>query len=554
MRERSKHYSGRYLNAKSTFFRDVLESGIFVDKSKLLEQTNRVICTSSKLICMAMPRRFGKTLTASMLANYYSCGADSSALFQDLAIASSPNYETHLNQYHVISIDFLQASQDLTDLRDSLQHVPKGRRKQHPDYASMPLLTYIKFMIETELTEAFPGCADRIGGLSAILQDIHRNAPDHPRFVFVIDEWDHLFRSNAPEEEQRAYSELLCYLFMWSTNQAHLALVYLTGRCPINQYRTGPLGACFHAYSMVEPLRMGEFMGFTEAEVQKLCLEHNVPFHEMKRWYDGYRFESAGSVYNPYSVTEAIRKRTFSSYWTETDDEESLRACINTGKSGLKQTIALLVEGEPVLADTWILPREPRTRDDVLTQLVLLGYLRCLTHPPGRSTLSIPNWEIMNAFRQVTKSPDWAAVFQSLNDSALLLQETWEGDSEAVAQKVAAIHLDYTSSLDYNDAHSLSSVLKLAYFTARNEYKIIQEEDTALGRADLFFQPKPKSAAIPMIVELKWDKTFQSAMDQVKAKKYRRNLSEYPQVLLVGITYDPTTGRHDCVIETRGPR
>ena len=550
-------YVGRYLNPKNTFLEETKRTGIFVDKSKLLEYTNKVIASSDKHICVTRPRRFGKTLAASMIANYYSCAVDSSSLFQDLAISSSPNYKEYLNRYNVIYIDMLRSSQELDNVREKQKYGQKPRKNQAPDYKSMPLLTYIKFEIEEELRNAFPGCSDWTGGLSTILQDINSNSPDHPRFVFVIDEWDHLFRKSAPATEQNDYMDFLCYMFKGATSQAHLALVYMTGIYPIKKYGLESLANHFNEYNMVDPLSMGEFMGFTEAEVQKLCLEHNMPFEKMKEWYDGYWFENVGSVYNPCSVVKAIKEKRFTNYWTETESYESLRNYINQDKKGLKQTIALLMDGGTVQADTGPLSHnveKPHTWDDVLTQLVHLGYLRCLANPPGLSTLSIPNLEIKDEFNRTTKSSDWTAVFESLMDADLLLRKTWEGDYAAVAQKVTDIHLDYTSSLDYNDENSLSNVLMLAYYTAQNEYKIYKEENTGRGRADLFFEPKPESTAVPMIIELKWNKTVQSAIEQVKKKKYYRKLSDYPKVLLVGINYDPNSDKHECLIETHTNR
>ena len=546
-------FVGEYLNPKNTVLQEVMQTGVFVDKSKLLERTNKVIVSAEKHICVTRPRRFGKTLAASMIANYYSCSVDNSGLFQNLAIASSPDYKTHLNKYNVIYIDLLQASQDFDDALDELKHASKDHKKQMPNYASMSLLTYIKLMIKNELIEAFPECSDWIGSLGTVLQQIHRNSPEHPRFVFVIDEWDHLFRKNAPAEEQKDYINFLCSMFKGATRQAHLALVYMTGIYPIKKYGLESLANHFNEYNMVEPLSMGEFMGFTEAEVQKLCLEHDMPFEEMKRWYDGYWFTNVGSVYNPRSVVKAIQEREFTNYWTETESYESLSSYINQDEKGLKQTIALLIKGEAIEANTKFLSHnvgKPKTRDDVLTQLVHLGYLRCQTKPQKRSTLSIPNLEILDEFETTTQESDWSAVFESLMDSDQLLRETWKGNAAAVAQKVTEIHMDYTSTIDYNDENSLGNVLMLAYFTARNEYKIFKEENTGRGRADLFFQPKPESTAVPMIIELKWNKTAQSAIEQVKAKKYYRKLSDYPRVLLVGINYDPKDDKHECKIET----
>ena len=72
---------GRFLNPDNSSFQDVINSEIYVDKTGLLDYTNSVINTTSKFICNSRPRRFGKSITADMMAAYYSMGCDSRELF-----------------------------------------------------------------------------------------------------------------------------------------------------------------------------------------------------------------------------------------------------------------------------------------------------------------------------------------------------------------------------------------------------------------------------------------------------------------------------------------
>ena len=545
-------YIGKYLNPDTVQFNDALLSDTFVDKTELLAFTNRKINSPRNLICATRPRGFGKTVAASMIASYYACGTGSAELFQDLKIASYPDYEEYANQYHVIWIDVCQASEDLLHAQMQQRELsPKEPEQQDYDYGSMSLVSYLSLKIEEELKEAFPECSDWEGGLANVLLNVHLTVPAHPQFVFVIDEWDDLFRNDASAEDQREYIAFLCNLFKGSSYQPYIALAYLTGIYPIEKYGLQASIGNFDEYTMVDPLNLAEFVGFTEPEVRELCKKHNMPFKTMKKWYDGYRFEHVGAIYNPSSVLRAIEAKTCKNYWTHISSCESLSAYINQDRRGLKQAIALLMQGETILADTRPSPQD--SREDVLAQLVHLGYLRCLSDPERGSYLSIPNLEILQEFQSSTKGEDWTKVFESLMSADQLLRETREGNCAAVASKVNEIHLDYASASDYNDENILSSVLMLAYFTAQNEYKIFKEENTGFGRADLFFQPKPNSMAVPMVVELKWNKTSQTAIQQIKDKKYWRKLSEYPEVLLVEINYDTESKEHTCTIETYRP-
>ena len=84
---------GRFLNPGNEAFSEVIHSEIYVDKTPLLEYTNKVISTTSKFICSSRPRRFGKSITAEMLSAYYSKGCDSRALFADYAICKASSFE-----------------------------------------------------------------------------------------------------------------------------------------------------------------------------------------------------------------------------------------------------------------------------------------------------------------------------------------------------------------------------------------------------------------------------------------------------------------------------
>ena len=92
-------------------------------------------------------------------------------------------------------------------------------------------------------------------------------------------------------------------------------------------------------------------MGFTEQEVRKLCIENQCDFAGMKRWYDGYAFCSAASVYNPNSVMKAVHNKSFRSYWTQTSTAESLMGYISLDFDGLSKTIAELIGGIEVKVD-----------------------------------------------------------------------------------------------------------------------------------------------------------------------------------------------------------
>ena len=131
--------------------------------------------------------------------------------------------------------------------------------------------------------------------------------------------------------------------------------------------------------------------------------------------------------------------------------------------------------------------------------------------------------------------------------------QTLSMDGDAVAKGIEMIHREYVSSVQYNDENSLSSVLSIAYLSAMQYYfKPIRELPTGLGFADLVFIPKPEySPSYPLlVVELKWNKSAQTALQQIKDKKYPDSIMNYTgNVLLVGISYDKKSKVHECRIE-----
>ena len=123
-------------------------------------------------------------------------------------------------------------------------------------------------------------------------------------------------------------------------------------------------------------------------------------------------------------------------------------------------------------------------------------------------------------------------------------------EKQMVAQGIQRAHFE-TSHLQYNDENALSYTISLALYAARNFYTIHRELAGGKGFADLVFIPKKQFAEKPaLVVELKWDKSAESAIKQMKEKKYFESLEEYQNnMLLVGINYDKKTKEHVCKIE-----
>lgn len=119
-----------------------------------------------------------------------------------------------------------------------------------------------------------------------------------------------------------------------------------------------------------------------------------------------------------------------------------------------------------------------------------------------------------------------------------------------VAEIIEDVHEENTSILKYNDENSLSCVLSLAFRSAKKSYDMYREMAGGKGYADLVFVPKSNCTTPAFIVELKWNQTAKTAVDQIKQKNYVKCLKNYSgDVLLVGVNYDKKSKKHTCKIE-----
>ena len=302
---------------------------------------------------------------------------------------------------------------------------------------------------------------------------------------------------------------------------------------------------------MLDAKVFAPYIGFTENEVRKLCVEYNKDFSEVKRWYDGYLL-SGTQIYNPKAVVSVMTWGDFQSYWSKTGTYESIVPLINMNFDGLKTAMIDMVAGSPVKVKTATYQNDMVTfknKDDVLTLLIHLGYV---AYDSVNRTAFVPNEEIRQELIDAVEDRQWNEFTELQLKSEELLRATWDADCETVAQMIEYFHSEYTSAITYNNETSLSSVLSIAYLGALQYYfKPIREMPTGRGFADLVFIPKKEFPDVPaMILELKWNQAAETALRQIKEKKYDSILDSYHgNVLLVRINYDKKSKSHDCIIE-----
>ena len=520
---------GNYINIGNEGFKRIRRSE-YIDKSGLIGVINNSLFTERCMNCVTRCRRFGKSMAAKMLCAYYDHSVDSHDLFADLAIAQDPSYEEHLNKYPVI---FLDMTSFVTRFHDD------------------DIVGKIDEALREDVMKAYPQTESRDDD---DLMDclIRIAAATGERFVFIIDEWDAICREFKPgTTAMDRYVNWLRRMFKSVSATNVFAGVYMTGILPVKKYKTESALNNFIEYSMVSPGNMAQYFGFTKEEVKALAKKHGADFDELEKWYDGYQIGPQPSMFNPNSVMLAVTRQWCESYWASTGAFDAVAQYIQMNFEGLKDDIIDMLAGGRVAVNTTKFQNDMsviRNRDDVMTVLIHLGYL---SYDRRKKECYIPNYEVAGELANAIETTGWANVVKALQESEQLLNATLAGDCEAVARGIDVAHDENTSILSYNNENSLACVLSIAYFYARNDYVFHRELASGKGFADLVLIPRKNVDSPAIVLELKYDKTADSAIDQIKRKQYPAKVAEYANhLLLVGINYDRERKTHECLIET----
>lgn len=438
---------GMYLNPGIGAFEEAMNSKIFIDKTEMLLLLNSFVRTKQKYISISRPRRFGKTTAADMICAYYDRNADSRSIFERLKLGKSDEWDSFLGKFDVIRVvmtNIINKADTIEAAINKLQKlVIRDIKRTYPD---------VDYFNDDDLLQVLDDVSFETGR----------------QFVIVIDEWDAVFRETWNDNEgQRVYLDFLRDLMKDNKN---IALAYMTGILPIKKYGKHSALNMFTEYSMMFPRQFARFTGFTEEEVQAECERFGRDYDAIKEWYDGYEvsdnvppdpghaiLKTTGSppqakkyaLYSPLSVVEALTTGFIRDYWNDTETYEALAEYIRKDFDGLKEAVALLMDGGRLQIDTSTYQNDMTTftgRDDILSLLIHLGYLG---YDSDTSEVFIPNREILDEFKTSTKSPEWVSTFTAFKTSQELLKATWEEDAEKVAELLEKAH-DKTGNKSYN--------------------------------------------------------------------------------------------------------
>ena len=525
------HQKFMFVNTDNDSFRYVLNSN-YVDKTGLISVLNSMIDTEYRFVCVTRARRFGKSVTAYTLNAYYSKGCNSKDLFSGLEISKDPDFEKYLNRYDVIYLDMQAFEPALGSDKDYIETLQER--------------------VTGELLRLYPeelsSIKDRISDLPEALSLLNR------QFIFIIDEWDFPLQKYKDDRKLiENYINLLRRLFKESTVARNIPLVYMTGILPLVRYDTQSALNNFTEFTMINPGAFAKYYGFTEDEVSKICKDHHLDPVKTKLWYEGYHL-GGYSIYNPNAIAKLIVCRAYMSYWSQTASYTALKNAITADFPKLKDCLVKICSGDKVYNLNLVSLSSQNVQfynqDSVLLYLIHLGYL---AYDLETGCVYSPNEETRRELIKSVEELNWQEYTSVYDESEKLLQSVLHKDESAVAKLISEFHEDRISIIEYNSESALKHVVLMAFLATEKYYlKPVQEMPSGKGYADIVYLPNRgyKDSFPALVIELKYRQSAKQAVEQIKERHYISKISEFAhKALLIGISYDPQSKEHECIIE-----
>ena len=541
----------------SEFFRRIREEhALYMDKTELIEELLR---NKAEVSLITRPRRFGKTLTMTMLRDFFDIRQDSRAIFEGLAITRNKELcESWMNQYPTVfltlkgveGLSFAQAIRKLHRLISNLGD-EFSVLQQSPSVSEADKRT-LASLIAMEGTEE-----QAENSLNTLCRALHAHY-GRP-VILLIDEYDVPL---AKAQENGYYREMVTFLrgFLGGAlkTNPHLAFAVLTGCLRISRESIFTGLNNFRCYDIDHTFFAGK-IGFTNADVDALLEMYGLADKKpvVQEWYDGYRFGNDVEMYCPWDVLQYVVDAQSNpaavpqAYWNNSSGNAIIRSFV--GKAGMNTTgkfEALLaggcVEADIVKGLTYDVLYDDE--DSLWTLLYYTGYLtkarpeqmeQCGILPGGsRTPLVIPNREVREIFTRSVAS--WFKETVTKSDRTELFRLFWAGDAAGLTRM---LRRQLMMTISYHDAREDFYHAFLAGMLSFSDYEVQSNRESGNGRPDiLVLDPLNERAAI---IEVKRARAVaelpeltDAAIHQIREKEYAAPLiGLYEEVTLWGMAF-----------------
>ena len=535
-------------------FREIRENGYYyIDKTFLIYELLKTPATKVTLI--TRPRRFGKTLGMSMLADFFDIRKESSSLFEGLDISEKTSIcNEWLNQYPVIFLS-LKDIDGLT-FEDAYGQLVAQIADLYKEYTYLLECAEIDEDDKRIFLDLKAGKADKVQitrSLSTLMKMLQIYY--HKPVVLLLDEYD---VPVAKASNHGYYNEMLDIMKgIMSTalkdNQA-LRFAVITGCLKIAKESIFT-GTNNFVSDTIRDSRYNEYFGFTQTEVDKIlndsgCIEHA---ENVREWYDGYHFGEV-DVYCPWDVMNYIRDLQHDimakpeSYWKNTSDNAIIRSFIDYAGTNITKKMETLLAGNYIIQnidENLTYDYLHSSEENLWSILYLTGYLTRVREselqvqiPEGTVALQIPNAEIKEIF-ETTVIKWFSDTAKNWNRNALF-QAVWNSDVESLTVEMNILLRKTISYHDYKE--DFYHAFLAGIFTGAG-YAVESNKEHGEGRSDIVVYDSVNGQVA--VFEAKTSKTIdamsrdcEDAIRQIDDRMYAKEYEdEYDHILCYGISF-----------------
>ena len=546
-------------------FTKIREQGYYyVDKTGLISDLLEDI---AEVTLITRPRRFGKTMGMSMLANFFDIHKDSTALFEGLEISRNAALcKAWQNQWPVLFVTFKDIDGlTFASAKEMLIERVATLCKMH---------SYLAFsdQINPDDRKIFQKLSDLVNGkptdamlktsLSLLMQMMkaHYGKP----VILLIDEYDVPI---AKASANGYYAEMLEIIRgMLSTalkDNAALRFAVITGCLRIAKESIFT-GTNNFVSDTISSSHLNEYFGFTQADVNQILRDADLTdqAEAVKTWYDGYHFGDL-DVYCPWDVMNYLRdlqrdpKAKPASYWKNTSDNAIIRSFIDYTEAGITQKLETLLTGGYIvqqIEENLTYDYLHSSEENLWSILYSTGYLtqvreEALSHelPEDTVALMIPNAEIRQIFESTVKK--WFSDTAQTENRKALLDATWSGDTETLTAEMNKLLRKTISYHDYRE--DFYHAFLAGIFTGAG-YSVESNREHGEGRSDVLIK-NPRNARIA-IFEAKYARKLgdletccEAALKQIDERQYAKEFEDdYDSILCYGIAFY----KKRCLVKT----
>ena len=523
----------------------------YIDKSGLIAE---ILGTNAEVTLITRPRRFGKTLSMSMLENFFDIRKNSQKLFEGLEIAKHQTLcDEWMNQYPTIFVSFRQVDGlDFTGAYDMLTWVISELYKKHLYLLESDRINECDKEIARQLIRGNASLKDTKGSLLLLtrLLEQYYGKP----VILLIDEYDvPVAKANSNGYYKEMLDVMKGLMQALKDNQA-LRFAIITGCLKIAKESIFT-GTNNFVSDTITNSRLNEYFGFVQREVDQLLQDADLMERadRMKEWYDGYHFGDF-DVYCPWDVMNYLLELQHNpkakpiSYWKNTSDNAIIRSFIDYAGSNITKKLETLMAGGCIVQrvdENLTYDYLHSSEDNLWSMLYLTGYLTRARGdnysgeiPEGMVALMIPNAEIREIFE--------TTVIKWFDDSAkkwnrnALFDAVWNGDSDGITKEMNTLLRRTISYHDYRE--DFYHAFLAGIFTGAG-YMVDSNKEHGEGRSDVVVYDsingrvaifEAKYTKVLTNLEAECDIALQQIDDRMYAKEYE---DDYDQILCYGISF-----------------